>query len=255
MMMFWIKKIHKWASLLIGLQVLIWIISGLVFNVIDHDKARGNTYKQATETTTVAPLLMSEMNLIPVETILNTYPDVIELKSIQLLSSPFYLLTKEQGLYRHFANSYQLVNAVTGELTVIDESFALSIAKASYNGPGNVSSVTLLSKNILLTENIADFPKQKNPSWQVNFDDELSTSVYVEQGSGRLIDHSNSDKRFADFFFMLHFMDYGKAGNFNNLQIILFAFVTLWLTLSGFICSARANILINVGLKNRVNLS
>ena len=72
-------------------------------------------------------------------------------------------------------------------------------------------------------------------AWQVNFEDELETSVYVEQGSGRIVGHSNSDKRFADFFFMLHFMDYGSAGNFNSIQIMLFAFITLWLTLSGLI--------------------
>ena len=87
----------------------------------------------------------------------------------------------------------------------------------------------------LITPPIADFPRQQNPSWQINFTDELETSVYIEQGSGRLVGHSNSDKRFADFFFMLHFMDYGSAGNFNTVQMILFAFFTLWLALSGFI--------------------
>lgn len=225
-MMFWTKKIHKWASLLIGLQLLIWVFSGLVFNVIDHKKARGNAYRQAPA---ASEHIVAEKDLLPVETILKAYPETVELTQTKLLTTPYYLLTQEQGLYRHFANRYLLVNALTGALTQVDEQLATRIAKASYNGPGELTSATLL------TSNIADYPKQKNPTWQLNFNDDLETSVYVEQGSGRIVGHSNSDKRFAGFFFMLHFMDYGDEGSFNNIQIMLFAFVTLWLALSGFI--------------------
>ena len=35
-----LKKIHKWLSLLVGLQLLIWIGSGLFFNLMDHDKSQ-----------------------------------------------------------------------------------------------------------------------------------------------------------------------------------------------------------------------
>lgn len=223
-MIIWIRKIHKWASLLVGLQVIIWVVSGLVFNVIDHQKARGNTYRQA-----LTPTVSLNVNLIPVEHLLNAYPNTIELNQTSILSQPYYLLTQQQGLYRHFSNNYHIVNAVTGQLTLVDKPLAIAIAKASYNGPGDITSATLI------TPPIADFIKHKNPSWQVNFNDKLATSVYVEQGSGRVIGHSNSDKRFADFFYMLHFMDYGSAGNFNTVQIKLFAFITLWLTLTGLI--------------------
>lgn len=223
-MIIWIRKIHKWASLLVGLQVIIWVVSGLVFNVIDHQKARGNTYRQA-----LTPTVSLNVNLIPVEHLLKAYPNTIELNQTSILSQPYYLLTQQQGLYRHFSNNYHIVNAVTGKLTLVDKPLAIAIAKASYNGPGDITSATLI------TPPIADFIKHKNPSWQVNFNDKLATSVYVEQGSGRVIGHSNSDKRFADFFYMLHFMDYGSAGNFNTVQIMLFAFITLWLTLTGLI--------------------
>jgi uncharacterized iron-regulated membrane protein len=226
-MMFWTRKIHKWASLLIGLQLIIWVFSGLVFNVIDHKKARGNAYRQASAM--AEQPMIAEKDLLPVESVLKAYPQTITLTQTKILAKPYYLLTQEQGLYRHFPNRYYLVNAVTGKLTKINEAFASDIAKASYNGPGEITSMTLL------TSNIADYPKQKNPTWQVNFNDDLETSAYIEQGSGRLVGHSNSDKRFAGFFFMLHFMDYGDEGSFNNIQIILFAFVTLWLALSGLI--------------------
>ncbi len=75
------------------------------------------------------------------------------------------------------------------------------------------------------------FAMQRGVLWLIH----IEKYIYVEQGSGRIIEHSNSDKRFAGFFFMLHFMDYGDEGSFNNIQIILFAFVTLWLALSALI--------------------
>lgn len=221
-MIIWIRKIHKWASLFVGLQVVIWVISGLIFNVIDHQKARGNTYRQA-----LAPTVAINVKLMPVEQLLKAYPNTIELNQTSILSQPYYLLTQQQGLYRHVANNYHIVNAITGVLTLVDKPLAIEIAKASYNGPGDISSAKLI------TPPIVDFIKHKNPSWQINFNDKLETSVYVEQGSGRVIGHSNSDKRFADFFYMLHFMDYGSAGSFNTIQIMLFAFITLWLTLTG----------------------
>ena len=223
-MMNWTRKIHKWASLLVGLQLLIWVVSGLAFNVIDHEKARGNAYRQTTQSSAI-----TTKELVPVESVLKSYPETVELNSVNILSQRYYLLTQKKALYPNFASSYHLVNATTAALTLVDEKLATAIAKASYSGPGTVNAVTLI------TPPIADFPRQQNPSWQINFTDELETSVYIEQGSGRLVGHSNSDKRFADFFFMLHFMDYGSAGNFNTVQMILFAFFTLWLALSGFI--------------------
>jgi hypothetical protein len=225
-MMIWVRKIHKWASLLIGLQVFIWVASGLTFNVIDHDKARGNVYRQTV--ITKQPTIANK-DLLPVEVILKSYPNTIELNQANMLSQPYYLLTQQQGLYQHFGNSYHIINAITGELTLIEEQLATAIAKASYNGPGNIKSV------VLIASTISDYPNQQNPSWQINFDDNLETSVYVEQGSGRLVGHSNTDKRFADFFFMLHFMDYDTEGSFNTVQIMLFSFITLWLTFSGLI--------------------
>jgi uncharacterized iron-regulated membrane protein len=225
-MMFWARKFHRWASLLIGLQVLIWIVSGLAFNVMDKNKASGNTYRQ---TLIATKPTIAESKLLPVEKVLQSFPNTIELRRTNILSTPYYLLTHKKSLYSHLANSYHLVDAITGELTLLNEQLAMAIAKASYSGAGQIDTITLLMPPI------ADFPKQQNPSWQINFDDDLSTSVYVEQGSGRLVGHSNSDKRFADFFYMLHFMDYGSAGHFNSIQIMLFAFVTLWLSLSGLI--------------------
>lgn len=224
-MMPWIRKIHKWASVIVGIQFLLWLSSGIYFNLMDHDKAAGHAYmSQSTPTVHI-----ESDRLIEPKEVLTQFQPSLGLTSTTLLTKPFYLLTHKKGLYPHLENNYTLVDAYTGRQVIIDNVMANALAKQSYNGPGQIRSTKLLNASI------ADFPKQRNPTWQVNFDDEVDTSVYVEAGSGRIVGHSDSDKRLADIFFMLHFMDYFSEGSFNNIQMILFAFVSLWLSFTGLI--------------------
>ena len=40
-----IKSIHKWTSVLVGIQLLIWLLSGFYFNIMDVSKVRGDRYQ------------------------------------------------------------------------------------------------------------------------------------------------------------------------------------------------------------------
>jgi len=231
-----IKSLHKWLSVFVALQLLIWLGSGLFFNLMDHSKARGNEYR-------IKPIeaaVIEHNRLLAPSTILKQLElkhsehkqpmqEVNSIKIIELLGKPYYLLNHHQALYQHFYNEHSLINAYTGEQKVIDDDMAQAIASDTYSGTGAISST------IRVLPPIDDFLKEQNTVWQVNFDDELNTSIYLDASSGRLVGHSNDDKRFADFFFMLHFMDYGSVGSFNNWQIMFFALLTLVFCLSGVI--------------------
>ncbi len=233
-----IRKIHKWTSVVVGIQFLLWLLSGLYFNVMDHSKSAARTYRNHM----VQNAEIEKSRLIEPKVILQQFQPTVSLALIQLLDTPYYLLTHQQGLYQHFSNEHSLVNAYNGNKTVIDEVMASQLAQQSYNGPGEISS-TLLIKGSL-----EDFPKEKNNAWQINFADEINTSVYVDAHSGRIIGHSDDNKRLADLFFMVHFMDYGKEGSFNNFAIIAFAFMTLWLSLTGLIWT------IDLGMRGQYKL-
>jgi len=219
-----IRLIHKWLSLVVVLQLLIWIGSGLFFNLMDGDKTSGNQNRQQVRsnfTFAHQDLILPKFELFTKET--------QSIKLITLLAQPYYLLNPQQALYRYLTNDYSLINAYSGQVVIIDQSMATAIALKSYTGSRNVASVKKLIPPI------DDLPKEQNETWQVNINDELNTSIYVDAGSGQIINHVNDDKRFADLFFMLHFMDYGSLGNFNNWQIIFFSLLMLVLSLSGFI--------------------
>jgi len=233
-----VRKIHKWASVLVGIQFLLWLLSGIYFNIMDHTKASGATYRSEHN----MAVAVDNAKLVDPKAILEKLAPAISVTQTNLLGQPYYLLTHVKGLYRNFVNEYTLVDAYSGAVTNVDEGFANKLASKSYSGPGKIKSTTLI------TGVIDDFPKQKNATWQVDFADDINTSVYVEQGSGRIVGHSDDEKRFADIFFMLHFMDYGNEGSFNNVQIILFAFITLWLCLSGLIWT------IDLGLRGQYQI-
>lgn len=225
-----IKALHKWLSLIVFAQLFIWLVTGLYFNLMDHDKARGNKYRQA-----IKAVKIDSQRLLPTTQIIaQSEATLEELSLVQRLGKPYYLLTHEKGLYRHFLNKYSLINAYTGEVKEIDESMASLLAQQSYSGEATIKQSTKVFPPV------SDFLKEQNPLWKVDFQDELNTSVYINASSGRLVGHSNDDKRFVDFFFMLHFMDYPiftkeRTGGFNNGQIIIFALLTLLFCLTGLI--------------------
>ena len=224
-MMPWIRNIHKWVSVIVGIQFLLWLSSGIYFNVMDHDKAAGRTHRVYLQT----DVKIDTQKLVDPAIVLIQFRPSVMLTLTTLLSKPVYLLTHKKGLYKNFENHYTLVNVYNGRQIKIDKNMANALAKQSYSGPGVIRSSNLFAAPV------SDFPRQQNATWKIDFDDDVDTSVYVEAGSGRIVGHSDDDKRLADIFFMLHFMDYGNEGSFNSVQMILFAFVSLWLSLTGMI--------------------
>ena len=41
----WIRIFHKWASIVVGIQFLLWLLSGIYFNLMDTTKAKGRIYQ------------------------------------------------------------------------------------------------------------------------------------------------------------------------------------------------------------------
>lgn len=235
-----IKFLHKWLSIIVTLQLIIWLGSGLFFNLMDHTKARGNEYRINAEQSAY----IDHTRLLEPRELVKKEPQPIHsIKLVSLLGQPYYLLNHSKGLYEHFYNKHSLVNAYTGNVKIIDETMATALASSSYSGEAEIRS------SVKVAPFETDFPRERNKLWQVDFADELNTSVYIDASSGRLVGHSNDDKRFADFFFMLHFMDYGSVGGFNNWQIIFFALLTLLFCITGFIWT------VNLLVKGRYKLS
>jgi len=217
-----LRKAHKWLALIVGLQFLIWVITGFLFTLVDSEKSHGQIYraKQNIEQVPHFPeQLLTNTQLIEkvASSISEQNINSIELKPFQL--QWYYLLHTTAGRY--------LFSATTGEQLKVEESLALSLILQSYQGPGELKQLQLL------TTPIAGVNHAKGRVWQAHFNDEINTNVYLEQNTGRILKHTNDTSNYNSILKMLHFMDYNGAGHFNSWWIIIMALLATLLSCSG----------------------
>ena len=215
------KTLHKWVSLIVGIQLLIWLGTGLYFNLVDGRAASGNENRvRVQHEGNIADFQLFPINRLQVE-------GVQEMDLVWLMQKPYYALTLSKGAHSYQKSERVLFDAVYGQRHLVSEEEILDVAKSSYKGQGELISVTKLMPPIV------ELPKQENPVWQVTFDDEQATNVYLSADTGRVLAHINDSRRLRDLMFKLHFMDYGNVGSFNNWFSVLFAFLSLSLSVTG----------------------
>ncbi|WP_296047090.1 PepSY domain-containing protein [uncultured Alteromonas sp.] len=211
---------HKWLALLVFMQLLIWLTTGLYFNSL-MDSADNVTTERLVQHEGYLP----GRQLYPVQAIAAPPPVAISL--VWVLGSPYYQFDYNQPLHDYYLKQRRLFNATTGVPWQISPEQIAKIAEQAYSGRATGS------KPVLISPPIDDLPRQQNPLWQVRFADEYSTAIYLDALTGHVIKHTNDRQRFDDLMFTLHFMDYSGSGFFNHPLIIVFATATCLLSLSG----------------------
>ncbi|MFC4932979.1 2Fe-2S iron-sulfur cluster-binding protein [Massilia sp. GCM10023247] len=210
----WMRKLHKWVGLLIAIQFLMWMGSGVVMSLLDAGRVQGQEFRVKPG----APPDWPRDALDPSVVLAQSREGVSSIASGWLLDRPVYVL---QGDKRSW-----LVGAVDGRPSAIDAALAGAIARASYSGNGRAQTARLLDYSL-------ETRAHKEPVWRVDFDDANATTVYVSARSGQVLEHRNSTWRLFDFFWMLHIMDYSERTNFNNPLLVSSAIGGLWMALSG----------------------
>lgn len=212
------RKLHKWLGLLIGIQLLVWLLSGLVMSVVDQGVAGGRSSQAVAE----PRLPLSQFGvLVSPQTLSLPHSEIVELQLTSLMGGPVFRV--------ELVDQVLLFDATTGEKISIDMQRARHLALASYAGEGEAIGQQWLAE---ASDALNGLP---GPLWRVDFDDALDTRVFIDGTDGAVIAHRNERSSLMDFLLMLHFMDYLQQGSFNNPQIILVAFLTLWLSLSGLL--------------------
>jgi len=213
----WLITLHKWAALIIGLQVLAWVAGGLVMSAIPIQTVRGeHNIAEHNETLDLSGVMTPG----EAAAIADITPDAIELRA--WLGRTVYEFGREEG-------ASLLVDAVTGEiLSPIDEVAARSVALSDYDGNPEIDAVTFFAEPTWES-------RRAEPTWRIDFADGEGTRLYVSTATGEVIARRNDVWRFYDFFWMLHIMDYGDRSHFNHPLLILASLFALGMSLFGFI--------------------
>jgi ferredoxin len=218
-MMVFLKKIHKWVGLLIGIQVLLWLLSGLMLSLLDPAKVSGEKWAQSSPNT--ARVISNDSLLEPDELAMEHIQGALSISLEVRQGRPVYLV-------RH-PHSSTLIDAGDGSVIVTSEQDAKMLAQRDFTGHGEVISITRGIASDLETR------RHRGEYWRVNFSDQAHTSLYISVSTGEILERRNSYWRVFDFFWMLHIMDYTGHEDFNHPLVISVALIAIWLGISGFV--------------------
>ena len=210
-----LRWIHMWIGLILGLQFVIWTVSGAMMAVLDMEEVAGGAKPAVTALAVPAssrawPLVHQSLDGQPVTG--------VALRP--LLDRNVLEVATPAGV--------KLFDAVDGRLVVVTPELARSVAAAAYAGAGKVSAV------LPLTELELAVRTHELPIWRVDFSDAENSSFYVSATTGKLLERRNDTWRTWDFFWMLHNMDYVNRTSFNHPLIVVLAFGIIWLAITGF---------------------
>lgn len=210
-----LTRIHKWAGLIIGLQLFFWIGSGVFMTTFPIEQVRGEHLVSETK------FSLTDESLIPIEIAMTAYDgNLTGAKLISVADNPVFVLIGDNGT-KH-------MNARTGEdWAALTEADIRRVAGIAYQGEGVIQSASKLE----------EAPKDYRgalPVWQVKFDDKAKTRLYLEPLSGEVKATRTRLWRVFDLMWKFHIMDVTGEDNFNSWWLRLAALMALLFTLSGF---------------------
>lgn len=208
------RRIHKWLALVVGIQALIWAVSGLYMTAIHIDIIHGDHFIRTAEprpipTSTTDPVVVAR-----------GVPGAQSVKFHWLLDRPTYIVTSEAGRV--------LVDATTGHrLPRPTEGQIRQLADHWFTGDERLASVQLI-KHIP-----GEIRGRRPPVWRADFDGWNKPALYFSPETGELLTRRHELWRVFDFFWMTHIMDYETRDNVNNRLLIIACWLTLAMTLAG----------------------
>jgi uncharacterized iron-regulated membrane protein len=193
--------VHKWLTLFVGLQLVLWTLSGFYMVVVDLDFIHGDPLVRNVR----VPLAISQP-LVPVADVSQKHPAVtqVSLRTLPAVDRPVYEVT---------ANGRKvLVDAVSGaQLSPLSEGLVRELARNYYAGSGSLTALALIER-----DPPSEIQTRPLPLWRIDFDDWLETSLYIHPDTGTLVTRRHRFWRWFDFLWMLHIMDYDAREDVNN---------------------------------------
>lgn len=209
-----IQTLHRWLGLALGLQLVVWMTSGVVMSLLPIAHVRGETAAALN-----APVELPVQHYFPPAGVLSEVDGAQQLTLKTWQGREVYVVAAADGA--------AMFDADTGErLTPISEALARRVAKGDFAGEAQIAKIALMR----------DPPREfgrPGPVWRAEFDDADETRLYISPDTGEVLARRNRVWRFYDFFWMLHIMDYETRENFNNPLIRAFAITGLLFALSG----------------------
>ncbi|MBQ5947648.1 PepSY domain-containing protein [Massilia sp. ST3] len=194
----WVRRIHKWLSLLVGIQALLWMAGGLYMVAVPIEVVHGDHLARGER-----PALLPSSPRIDPAALAARYPGMSGFAFKQLGGREVVELRRGKDV--------SLLDAASGApLAPLTRDQVAALARAAYRGDGRLRAVDWL----------ATAPREVGarpaPLWAARFDDAAATTLYYSPYSGELLSRRHDLWRWFDLAWMLHIMDYEEREDVNN---------------------------------------
>ncbi len=210
----WIRKSHRYLGIFLGVQFLMWTISGIYFSWTDIDEIHGDHYKKSE-----VPLIGFK-NLLGTDSLDLSHP-ITTMNLLDIAGDPYY-----------WVNDSALYQARTGApRSGISEEEALEVAK-KYMLP------ELEVSGIVRVDSVGPHHEYRGrplPAYEISYRSPENLKAYVAVRNGDFQTVRHRSWRWFDFLWMTHTMDYQTRDDFNTTLLRSFSLLGLITVLSGFL--------------------
>ena len=213
--MFTIKKFHKYLSLFISIQLLLWTISGIFFSFNNIELVRGEHLKKPESQESFS---VYEAKFVSDSATINYHKRlsdlVVEVRGVE-------------GI-KYFDQSGNTVNKLS-----FDDAKNIIIQR-TYLSPTKILEITE-------PEEGSEFRGRSLPLYKVESLSEEGKviNVYLNPYSGKIEALRSNQWRAWDFFWGLHIMDWDQREDFSNTLLRIFSILALFSALSGIVLFFR----------------
>jgi len=212
------QKYHKWLMLFLGIQFLIWSVSGAYMVFFDIDYIHGDSLIE-THQTKINPANI-QYSLVALS---ERYPEVEDISIGKFMNKDVYRFKVGSELH--------LLDAKSGiKLSPLTKEAITQAANYYYSGTGEIENFTFIESDPPFELN-----KRHLPAWRIDFDEFSAPSLYISAQSGLVVTKRHQFWRLFDWMFRFHIMDYGDEADPGNALLLYFIIFGLLASLTGLI--------------------
>ena len=208
-MNFLVRKIHKYLSFFISLQLLLWTVSGIYFAFNKIELVRGEQYRKQVE------------------------------QSIDLGDFDFEIpKTTDVNIQKRLGENIAVikVDGTTKYLNKSGESISkLTVSEAMNAVISNTTLSPVLVEEIVNERSGSEYRGRSLPIYKVESktDDGLDINVYLNVFSGEVVAIRSNKWRIWDLMWGLHIMDWKERDNISNILLKIFSILALVSSVTG----------------------
>tara|TARA_R110000787_G_scaffold280154_1_gene390725 strand:- start:237 stop:935 length:699 start_codon:yes stop_codon:yes gene_type:complete len=210
-----VPRLHNILGLVVGGQVLLWIVSGFFFTFFPIEQIRGEHLRAEAP----ASIALPANGFAPLDGLVAADVTTVRLKPF--LVGAAYETETPQGK--------ALFDAATGApLSPLSETLARDVAETGWAGDGALTGLTLVDAA----------PREAGRGhgramWRADFDGKDTATFWIDPQTGDIAAVRTGLWRTYDLLWGLHIMDWSNRETFTSWWMKLAAFLSLVLTLAG----------------------